>query len=88
MPYKNKADKLKYDKEHNKNRVNSLQAGKRVRLRDKNRTYVCELCGQIGKTSFHEYNSNPHHVIEVCDDKTMDCCHFKLHNNLFNEEII
>jgi hypothetical protein len=88
MPYKNSDDKKRWNALHNPNRVASRQSGKRISLNKiKHRTYVCELCGSVGKTEFHEYNRNPINVIEVCCNG-YESCHYKIHNNLFDESVI
>lgn len=84
MPYKNYSDKIRYNNLHNPNRVASRNINKRVNLNGiKNRCYVCEFCGSIWNTEFHEYNGNPKNVFELCHE-----CHEDCHVGKFNEDII
>jgi len=84
MPFKDYNQKIKYNNLHNPDRVNHFRDnGKNIRLNlrgFKKRLYVCEFCGSIGKTDFHEYSSNPKEVIELCRD-----CHRFITIGTFNE---
>jgi len=81
IPYSNYQDKL----DHNRNYVKHYR-GVNERLRInlngiKKRLYVCELCGDIGNTQFHEWiDNNPKEVIEVCKD-----CHDYIKLKIFDE---
>lgn len=72
MPYKNYENKIRYNQLHNPNRVGHYRDNKEGCIRFnlngiKNRNYVCELCGDFGKTEFHEISkNNPYDVLECC----------------------
>lgn len=80
MPFKDYNRKLEYNRNYVKH-YRGIEEGLRLNLNGiKKRLYVCELCGDVGNTQFHEFTSNPLEVVEVCHD-----CHEFIRLDKFDE---